>query len=110
MGIRELNIVPAEVVIRNAEGKRERVPCGFHVTALASWDMGETYEGMTHPAIFRTKERAERFRERMRAEFSRRYNAGECQVNTKHWIIAAATSLSYYVRLQPGRRIPEFSR
>lgn len=71
---------------------------GFHVTALISADMGETYEPIAHPAVFRDAVRAQAFAGYLRGK----------QIDLDRWIIATADQITYYVRRSPGEENPAF--
>lgn len=61
---------------------------GFIAVGLLSPDMGETYEAVYHPAVFRTDFEARVFAARVKGK----------PVNLKNWVITGAPNSSYYLQ------------
>jgi hypothetical protein len=52
-------------VERNAAGERARIETGFVVSMMYRPGHDEMFELLTHPAVFRTEERAQRFADKI---------------------------------------------
>lgn len=88
---RSLSVVPFEARIN---GLYQIV--GYHLCALLSLDMGETFESIYHPAIFVTKASAQAFLSTIRGR----------QIDTKNWMLPTSEARTYYLRREEGSENP----
>jgi hypothetical protein len=70
-------VSPFRVVERDAAGKRAVINAGFAVTFKYRPGHDEMFESLTHPAVFRTAERAQLFADKVWKSASK--------INTSNW-------------------------
>jgi hypothetical protein len=68
-----------------------QVAGGYSVVGYVTYDMGETFEGVQHPAVFRTRDKAEQFSKSLIGK----------SVDLSRWIVQGGDS-SYYLQRDPN--------